>query len=498
MSTSCFPALRLTLAVTAALALAACAAPDHKSMTQPMPEHDAPEPPRLTLADYSSPYQSQPAPSVQANHEYSLPELIDLAQRLNPSTRIAWGEAQQAAQAAGMVESTYLPLISASIVGGYMRSDRDSSVHILGREVDVDYDTHLSGAVPSLTLKWLLFDFGKRAALQEAADKLAMASRITFSGVHQAVIAEVSISYFNYNSARQRAQISAQGLKNAALIEDIALERQRNGLGTQIEVAQARQLKAQARLHHVNASTLARQSYQTLLGAIGLSPETELKVADSATRPLPEELDIPGNDTLKKAIAQRPDVQALQAAHQASLAGIDSAEASFMPKLALMGFISKRMGSLSVGSLPEVSPQSSSRGAVLALNIPLYDAGLRNKQLREAQLRADTARERVAKTEQDAYKQMIIAADALRAALESHQAATSLVEAAQITYQGALESYKEGLTGMTLLTEAHTGLLGAQEAQTAAHTAGLVGSVNLAFAMGELNQAPKIPGDTSQ
>ena len=101
--------------------------------------------------------------------------LIDLAQRLNPSTRIAWGEAQQAAQAAGMVESTYRPLISASVVGGYMRSDRDSSVHILGREVDVDYDTHLSGAVPSLTLKWLLFDFGKRAALLEAADKLAMA-----------------------------------------------------------------------------------------------------------------------------------------------------------------------------------------------------------------------------------------------------------------------------------------------------------------------------------
>ncbi|XOT98202.1 hypothetical protein ACMTAU_09380, partial [Alcaligenes pakistanensis] len=25
-----------------------------------------------------------------------MPELIDLAQRLNPSTRIAWGEAQQA------------------------------------------------------------------------------------------------------------------------------------------------------------------------------------------------------------------------------------------------------------------------------------------------------------------------------------------------------------------------------------------------------------------
>lgn len=488
---SCLPA-RLP-ALAAALILTACAAPNHIPAASPASGQDAPAPPHLIPAYAPIPVPDQSAPSIRANHEYSLSELIDLAQRLNPSTRIAWGEAQQAAEAAGMVQSAYLPLISANVVGGYMRSDRDDSVHILGKEVDVDYDTHSSGVVPSLTLKWLLFDFGKRAALQETADKLALASRITFNSVHQAVIAEVSISYFNYNSARQRTRLSAQSLKNAALIEDIALERQRNGLGTQIEVAQARQLKAQARLHHVNTSTLARQSYLALLGAIGLSPETELLIADSASRPLPEDLDIPGNAVLKKAIAQRPDVQALQAAHQASLAGIQSAEANFMPKLALMGFLSKRMGSLTVGSLPELNPQASSQGVVLALNIPLYDAGLRKKQIREAQLRADTARERVVKTEQDAYKQMIIAADALRATLESHQAASSLVEAAQITYQGALESYKTGMTGMTLLTEAHTALLNAQEAQTLTHTAGLVGSVNLAFAMGELNQLPKQP-----
>jgi len=492
MHTFCLPSLRFPLAVAAALVLSACAAPK-----APPPAagtgSDAPEPPRLTSLHDKAPEQSANTPDIRPGHEYTLPELIDLAQQLNPSTRIAWGEAQQAAQAAGMVQSAYLPLISANIVGGYVRSDRSDSARLLGRDVELDYDTHLSGVVPALTLQWLLFDFGKRAALQEAADKLALASRITFNGVHQAVIAEVSISYFNYNSARRREQIAAQGLKNAALIEDIAQEKERNGLGTRIEVAQARQLKAQARLHHVNAGTLARQAYQTLLGAVGLAPDTRLEVADSAGRPLPEDLDIPGNAALRQAIARRPDVQAMQAAHQASLAGVDSAQASFMPKLMLMGFVSRRIGSLSVGNLPEVSPQASSSGAVLALSIPLYDAGLRTKQTREAQLRAETARERVKKTERDAYKQMVIAADVLRAALESHRAAGELVQAAQVTYDGALESYKEGLTGMTLLTEAHSGLLGALEAQSAAHAAGLVGSVNLAFAMGELNQAPALP-----
>ncbi|WP_341666959.1 TolC family protein [Alcaligenes sp. SDU_A2] len=479
---------RVCLLTAFALALAACATSQSADPSAAaMPARDpVPEPPRLHTDTNTVPATAQLLPG----HDYTLPELIDLAQQLNPSTRIAWGQAQQAAQAAGMVQSAYLPLISANIVGGYMRSDRSDSTRVLGRDLELDYDSHLSGAIPALTLKWLLFDFGKRAALQKAADQLALASRITFSGVHQAVIAEVSISYFNYNSARRREQIAAQGLKNATLIEDIAIERERNGLGTRIEVAQARQLKAQARLHHVNAGTQARQSYQILLGAVGLSPDSELAVADSSTRALPQELDIPAPAALQQAIAQRPDVQAMQAAHQASLAGIESAQASFRPTLALMGFVSKRMGSLNVGHLPELSTQSASSGAVLALSIPLYDAGLRAKQTRQAQLRAQTAHEQVQKTEKDAHKQMVIAADALRAALTAHQAADALVQAAQITYDGALESYQEGLTGMTLLTEAHNGLLGAQEAQSAAHAAALAGSVNLAFAMGALNQAP--------
>lgn len=479
----------------ALLALGACTGMPGKAPVSTEPaeaasrEPELPAPPQWLDSNASAQTLAPTPPAVDAGHVYTLPELISLAQQLNPSTRIAWGEAEQAAAAAGMVESTYLPFISASVVGGYMHSDRSDSARLLGRELELDYDTHLSGAVPALTLQWLLFDFGKRRAVQEGAEKLALASRFAFTGVHQVVIAEVATSYFTYNSARRREQIAAQGLKNAALIEDIARERLRNGMGTNIETAQARQLKAQARLHYVNAGAQKRQAYQMLLGAVGLAPDAALQVADSATRPLPEDLDIPGNAALQRAIASRPDVRAVQAAHQASLAGVDSAKASFMPKLMLMGFLSKRSGNLSVGALPGVSSQAMSSGALLMLSIPLYDGGLRSKQIHEAQLRVRTAQDRLRKTEHEAYKQMVIAADALRAALESHRAANELVAAAKLTYEGALASYKEGLTGMTLLTEAHNGLLGAQEAQSAAHAAGLVGSVNLAFAMGELNQS---------
>ena len=45
---------------------------------------------------------------------YDLAALIDLAERTNPNTRAAWEVAREAAAAEGLVESAYLPQISAT------------------------------------------------------------------------------------------------------------------------------------------------------------------------------------------------------------------------------------------------------------------------------------------------------------------------------------------------------------------------------------------------
>src|SRR5690348_7064979 len=48
-----------------------------------------------------------PGIEVNTNKVYDLPELIDIAQRSNPQTRIAWEHARQAAAAVGLSESAY-------------------------------------------------------------------------------------------------------------------------------------------------------------------------------------------------------------------------------------------------------------------------------------------------------------------------------------------------------------------------------------------------------
>src|ERR1700722_21003225 len=58
---------------------------------------------------------------VNPRKVYELPDLIDLAQRLNPETKISWQRAKEALAAVGLEEVTFSPLLSAAAASGYTR-----------------------------------------------------------------------------------------------------------------------------------------------------------------------------------------------------------------------------------------------------------------------------------------------------------------------------------------------------------------------------------------
>src|SRR6185436_7857462 len=60
--------------------------------------------------------------SINPRKVYGLAELIDIAERNNPETRVAWERARQAAAAVGLSESAYYPYLAASAAAGYDRA----------------------------------------------------------------------------------------------------------------------------------------------------------------------------------------------------------------------------------------------------------------------------------------------------------------------------------------------------------------------------------------
>lgn len=429
----------------------------------------------------------QPPEEPLPDQPLDLADLIDLAQRNNPATRIAWNEAQQAAIAAGMVKATYLPILTANVIGGYQRSRHNDNVDIGFLGLDVKTHTSVKGIVPSLNIAWLLFDFGQREALAEAANELAFASVSKFTTIHQATIFNVTRTFYEFNTARQRTELARSHLKNTAALEKAAQERFKLGIGTTIDVAQATQLTAQAKLHLVQRQAIEKNSYQALIAAIGLRPDSQLTITSNKQAALPQFEELPSYEALQQALAYRPDLIAVDAARRAAEKNIDSARANFAPKISMFGSLSSGRTNFAMRNVGDTSPQSNSKAVLLALSLPLFDGGLRRMHLHEAESRAAAARELVRKTQNDALLEMHLAVNALRSALEAYNAASELVQAAQVTNDAAADAYRHGIGSMILATQASNGLLDALEAQTLAHSAAFIAAANVAFVMGQIS-----------
>ena len=151
---------RVVLAYLASsLLLAGCVslpggAPSSPSKPWPVPN----------MASYSAAVrasETQATVEVSDTKAYELAELIDIAQRTNPETRIAWENARQAAIRTGMVESTYYPMLAVQAAAAYQRvaSTIPKSVDPRGF-----FRADAEAIIPMVTLKWLMFDFGGREA----------------------------------------------------------------------------------------------------------------------------------------------------------------------------------------------------------------------------------------------------------------------------------------------------------------------------------------------
>ncbi|KVZ26730.1 RND transporter [Burkholderia multivorans] len=460
------------------------AAPPHASATP----HDYTLPATRALASVS------PPAALDAAHAYTLPELIDLAESTNPLTRIAWNDARNAALAVGIAKAAYLPQLSATAMGAYQTGHGSTST-VLG---DASSDTTVHGTISALSLQWLLFDFGGRAARVEAAEQASIASNVAFTAVHQQVIHDVTVGYYRYEAARSRALSAQQGLANADAILAASRARLRQGVGTVVELAQATQNRAQANLALVQARGAESDSYLALVSALGISPLSKPTIAALPVRPLPPALGSSVDAIVADAIARRPDLQGAYALEKANRAKIKAAEAAFMPKVFLSASTSYASGHTAVSALPAIGDQAPTvnlngsrygAGVFVGVTIPLYDGGLRSAVLMQAHNDARSATERLTRTKEEAVRQVVAAQNAVQTSLASHDAAKALVDAAQTSYDAALTAYRSGVGSITDATLAQSQLLAARNAEVDSYAGALSAAAALALATGTIGSA---------
>src|SRR5258706_3784483 len=435
-----------------------------------------------------------PPPALSGDHPYNLAELIDVAESNNPDTRVAWDSARNAALAAGIAESAYLPHVTANLIAGYQVSHGRKSA--LGSSVGGDNSA--GGTISSLSAEWLLFDFGQRAARVGAAQQVSIGANIAFAAAHQQVIYNLSLAYFADAAAQFRVAIAARSLKNAETVEAAAQERFRHGIGTVIETAQARQATAQARLAQVQAEGAAQNSHVALLAAMGISPPVSLKAAPLARQALAPSAVGSVDKIVSEALARRPDMLAAYATQKASAANIRAAEADFLPKAFITTTGSYSSAGFGLTALPSVGQQpptfnlsGSQLGAtvIAGITIPIYDGGVRDAVLGQARANADKADALLMQTRNQAIRQIVAAQNALKTSVSAYEAATALEKASQTSFDAALAAYRNSVGSITDVTVAEIQLLQAGNAAADAYTGARSAAVTVAFFAGALGAA---------
>jgi len=423
-------------------------------------------------------------PAIEPGKAYELAELIDIAQRTNPETRMAWERAREAALGVGLAESVYAPVLSAKASLGtqHVSSPLPQTLQPSGHFV-----ADAQAFLPALTLKWLVFDFGGKGATLDATRQALAAANFGFNATHQKIVFDVTRAYYTLNAVQGRVEVGRASLELAQTLQDAAESRRARGLATLPEVLQAREQTARAAYDLQESIAAQTDARMALLEAMGVRPTTPLAVASLAGRALPAAVADTAEKLVDRALAQRPDLMARVATVRAREAEIAKAEADFYPRIVVAGDLGQNIGRVRTEGIPGWSSVNEpTYGAAISIEVPLFDGGMRRDRLGVARSQKRVAEEELERARDQAGRQVVKAYEDLKVALRRREAAVALLAAAEKSHDAALDSYRHGVATFVDVTNAQTALTRARTADIETRSVTFTAAASLAFSTGDL------------
>ena len=382
---------------------------------------------------------------VDAVRFTSLAELTEHALHERPESRTAWFGIQAEAARLDAAAAANWPTLT-----GQLSFIQSRSLSSFGTSAPT---LHRYG--PSLSLAYVLYDFGARAASIDAQRYQVVASLLNSNRVLQDVIAEVEAAYFALLGVKAQVDALTQLEKSLRASLDAAEVRLQGGLVSRADQLRARAALAEAQLARQAAERDQAKAEAALKLATSIEQMTSL-VLDWKTT-LPTELDAMNllAELLAEAQRQRPDLQALQAAADSARAEAERARAARWPSLSLAANGGRSF------FLEDDRMPSNSYSVGVTLSVPLFDGGRLAAEARAAErdaerLRAgiETQRSQVARAVTDAYHDVRHAQAQREGVAVQFDSASESALAAEARYSAGVGSLLELLTAQAALARA--------------------------------------------
>jgi len=419
--------------------------------------------------------------TVDQSKTYSLAELIDLAQAHNPATRAAWERARSQAAVLGIARSELYPTLAAAAI-----SQTESVQAFFG---DRFHGQTIQGFQLALDLNYTVFDFGARSGRIDAARARLLSENFAFNDTHRNVIDQVEQAYYRLLNSIGQEDSAQASLANAKAVEQAAQERLTNGLATLPDVLEARSATAQAEFDLQSALGAEEIARGDLATAVGTSANVAIKVQPLDQLPTPDSISETVEETINRAFAQRPDLMQQAAEIRTANARLKEARAAYYPTLDVN--VSPAIPSLYGIQQPFHWSHTSDLTGSVSFNLSwtVFDGGARKNRAAQAQADIHTAEAQTNLKKNQIADEVWTAYSNLNTAFRQQRAAVALLEAANQSYNAALESYKYGLRNLLDVTAAQRSLGQARSADIFARTQVLTALADLAFTTGDSIQA---------
>jgi outer membrane protein len=410
-----------------------------------------------------------------SNQATTLMQLTDLALRHNPKTRLGWAAIRASEAGVELARAGYWPQIDANFTG-----QRSRALNFSGQPANIQTRY---GA--SISLSYLLWDFGARSGMLEQGKFELVSVRLTQDQTLQDVILQLEQSYYQVLGLQAVVEVNRQSLKDAQKNLNAAQDRRASGLATVGDVYKAEAALAGSRLAVQQAEGQLASARGALATVIGDTPDTPLTLAAWEEQPAHEMPTQSVASLMEDARNARPELLSAKVQEQAATAKLTATRGSGLPTLNFDANTG-RTRVLDIGD-------SSQFNAMLTLKVPLF-AGFGDRaaihqaeaQLDSSRVNIDDLRSQVELQVWQSYQNLRTAAATLDSSAAQLRSAALAADVSNARYKSGLETILDVLITQTTLANARVQQVQARLDWAAARTA-------LGHAVGGLKTSISLP-----
>jgi outer membrane protein len=380
--------------------------------------------------------QAQPSSNIQ---RLSLKDAEAIALKNNPAISVARLNALASQQVTREVRSNLWPQAYADLTAVDARNNSRISAGAINNPIIY---TRAAGGT---TVSQLITDFGRTTNLVASARLHAKADEQNAVATKEDILLAVDQGFYNALQTHAVLRVAEQTVASRQLLADQVSALTKNKLRSELDLSFANVNLAQAKLLYLDALNNDKAAMATLSAILGYPTLRNFELASDTEQLMPPPADV--DQLIAEAFSQRPEILALEFESESAEKLQRANRDEFFPTISALA---------AAGDAPVRDDRITGPYGTVGVNvqIPVFNGFLYSARSREADLRAQAARQRLIDLRNRISRDVRTSWLAAGTAFDRVSVSEQLLAQANLALDLAQTRYKLGLSNIVELSQA--------------------------------------------